>query len=310
MNNLAPIVLFVYNRLDHTKQTVEALKANTLASQSDLYIFSDAPKSYKQEENVKNVRKYLKSINGFKSVTIEERSINWGIEDSVVFSVSEICRTEGKVIVLEDDIVTSPFFLEFMNNALNFYKNIKDVSFISGYNHPGNILSLPESYNNDVYFVNRNCSYGWATWIDRFEKIQWDLDLDVIKNDKKIISKLKSSGDDVIEMLFSHLESKDPAWDIRITYHQCKHNLKTLYPRFSYVNNIGFDDTGLHCESTDRFHNDLSQSLEHYTFIENTDINKKILKNYKNVYKYSIKSNLRKFMDNIFRKAGYKLVKL
>ena len=122
MNKLAPVVLFVYNRPEHTKQTVEALQKNELAIKSELFIYSDAPKNIGVKEKIDEVRKYIKSINGFKKVTVIKREKNWGLAASIIDGVTKIVNEYGKVIVLEDDLVTSPYFLKFMNDALEFYK--------------------------------------------------------------------------------------------------------------------------------------------------------------------------------------------
>ncbi len=125
---LAPIVLFVYNRLSHTKQTVESLQKNYLADQSELFIFSDGPKNELDRQKVENVRKYLNSINGFKNIVIKESQENKGLANSVISGVSEIISKYGKIIVMEDDLVSAPGFLKFMNEALEFYKdNSKDI---------------------------------------------------------------------------------------------------------------------------------------------------------------------------------------
>lgn len=136
MNKLAPIVLFVYNRKDHTEQTIEALKKNDLAIESDLFIYSDATKNDVNSDAVKEVREYIKTINGFKSITIVERKNNMGLAKSVVSGVSEIVNKYGKVIVLEDDLITAPQFLRYMNKNLENYEKVEDVISIHGYNYP------------------------------------------------------------------------------------------------------------------------------------------------------------------------------
>ena len=118
LDDLAPIVLFVYNRPDHTRQTVEALQKNELAIDSELFIYSDATKNENAEQKVNEVREYIKNINGFKKVTIVEREKNWGLANSIIDGVTKIVNEYGKIIVLEDDLVTSPYFLKFMNWAL------------------------------------------------------------------------------------------------------------------------------------------------------------------------------------------------
>ncbi len=155
MKALAPVVLFVYNRPEHTRKTVGALQKNSLAERSKLIIYSDGPKSDKDAEKVKDVRKYIRSIQGFEEIEIIEREKNFGLAKSVISGVSEVIEHYGKVIVLEDDILTSQFFLEYMNNALDFYQNSKEVFSISGYCHP---IIIPESYSLKIFYSHRASS--------------------------------------------------------------------------------------------------------------------------------------------------------
>ena len=121
INKLAPIALFVYNRPDHARRTIEALRANILANESDLIVFSDAPKPETQVEKVVEVRQYIRQIVGFRSVTIVERESNFGLARSIVDGVTTTLKKYGRIIVLEDDMVTSPYFLTYMNEALEKY---------------------------------------------------------------------------------------------------------------------------------------------------------------------------------------------
>ena len=146
MNNLAPIVLFTYNRLDHTKQTVEALRANLYAKESVLYIYSDAPKTEAAGEAVQAVRDYLHTIDGFCEVYIILREENWGLARNIMDGVTEIVNQYGKIIVLEDDIVTSKYFLKYMNDALTLYKDFPQVMSVSGYMYPIEKENLPETF--------------------------------------------------------------------------------------------------------------------------------------------------------------------
>ena len=140
---LAPLVMFVYNRLDSVEQTVENLRKNELADQTDLFIFSDAAKKENQEENVKLVREYIHKIDGFNSVHILEAEKNKGLAKSVITGVTEIINERGKVIVVEDDLIAAPQFLSFMNAALDFYESEKRIWSISGYQFP---FEMPETY--------------------------------------------------------------------------------------------------------------------------------------------------------------------
>ena len=169
--NLAPIVLFVYNRPWHTKQTIEALQKNELAKDSELFIYSDAPKNKEAEKQVKEVRDYIKTISGFKKVTIIEREKNYGLAKNIIEGVTEIVNKYGKVIVLEDDLITSPYFLRFMNEALNFYENEEKVWHISGWNYPIDTNGLGDAF----LWRLMNC-WGWATWANRWKYYEKDVD--------------------------------------------------------------------------------------------------------------------------------------
>lgn len=171
-NITAPIVLFVYNRPWHTRQTLNSLLTNELAKDSDLIVFSDAPKSPDAAILVTEVRSLLNGITGFKSVRIIERDNNWGLSKSIIEGVTEVVNIYGKVIVLEDDIVTSASFLQFMNQALDYYEKENRVWHISGWNYPIDTEGLGDAF----LWRFMNC-WGWATWADRwinFEKILKD----------------------------------------------------------------------------------------------------------------------------------------
>src|SRR3989338_525512 len=129
---LAPITVFVYNRPWHIKQTIESLKKNKEAKKSDLFIFSDGPKNEDDQKKVDEVRKYIKKVNGFKMVTIIERQKNLRLANSIIAGVTEIINKYGKIIVLEDDLIASPYFLKFMNKGLDLYKKEERVASIHG----------------------------------------------------------------------------------------------------------------------------------------------------------------------------------
>ena len=167
--NLAPIVLFVYNRPLHTKQTIEALQKNELAKESELFIYSDAPKSSEVQSDVDEIREYIKSINGFKKVTIVERDENWGLANSIIDGVTKIVNEYGKIIVLEDDLVTSPYFLRFMNDSLARYETEERVWHISGYSQPFNKLNIKEHF-----FIKPTTCWGWGTWLNRWNFFKKD----------------------------------------------------------------------------------------------------------------------------------------
>ncbi len=164
----APIALFVYNRPWHIQQTVEALQKNDLAEDSDLFIFSDAPKKKEAVAAVQEVREYIKTVGGFKSVSIIERDINFGLANSIIDGVTRMCNEYGRVIVLEDDLVTSPYFLCYMNDALDLYEHEESVISIHGYIYPV-AEKLPETF-----FLRGADCWGWATWKRGWELFEQD----------------------------------------------------------------------------------------------------------------------------------------
>ena len=237
---LAPIVLFVYKRLWHTKQTVEALKKNELASESELFIFSDGPKQG-DEEKVKEVREYIKTINGFKKITIIERDRNWGLANNIIDGVTRIVNEYGKVIVLEDDLVTSPYFLKFMNEVLEIYRDEEKVVSIHGYIYP--IENLP-----DIFFLRDTGCWGWATWKDKWAIFEPD--------GKKLLEELKkrnlqreadyNGSFGFTRMLKMQIKGKIDSWAIRWYFSAFLKDMLTLYPGKSLVRHIGFGKDSTH----------------------------------------------------------------
>ena len=155
----APIALFVYNRPEHTLKTIISLAQNEGASDSDLHIFSDAPKTSADEPLVSRVRALLKQVSGFKNVVITEQIKNLGLAQSIITGVSSLCKEYGRVIALEDDLVTSPYFLKFMNDALDYYADMPEVMHISGFRYP-----VKEFEKAQTFFLHVPLCWGWATW--------------------------------------------------------------------------------------------------------------------------------------------------
>jgi len=253
---LSPIALFVYNRLEHTLKTVEALKKNKLAQASELIIFSDGFKNEADKIKVDEIRKYLKSINGFKTVKIVEKDKNYGLAKSIISGVTEIVNNYGKIIVLEDDLITSPYFLKYMNDALDFYKDNQAVISISGYAYPVK-TELPETF----FLKGADC-WGWATW-----KRGWDL---FETNGKKLLGeivnkKLSREFDydnayPYTKMLKDQIGGRVDSWAIRWHASAFVKNKLTLYPGKSLVKNIGFDSSGTHCSGSTKYDTAISKN--------------------------------------------------
>lgn len=249
MRILAPIALFVYARPDHTRRTVEALKENYLAAESDLYIFSDAARDRSTEAAVTEVRKYVSAITGFRSVKIVEREKNYGLAPSIIDGVTTLVNIHGKVIVLEDDLVTSKYFLQFMNDGLEMYQQDQEVISIHGYVYPVT-AALPETF----FICGADC-WGWATW-----KRGWDL---FEPDGSKLLNELMTQQREYtfdwdgtygnIKMLQHQISGKVNSWAIRWHASAFLQNKLTLYPGVSLVNNIGGDALGTHTKSLTAF---------------------------------------------------------
>jgi hypothetical protein len=273
MNNLAPIVLFVYDRPWHTRQTLDSLKKNELASQSEIFIYCDNAKNKKFQPSVNEVRNFVDTLDGFKKVTVIKREKNWGLSDSITDGITEIVNKYGKIIVLEDDLVVSPYFLKFMNNGLKIYKNELKVASIHGYIYP--IDNLP-----DTFFIKGADCWGWATWKRAWDVFEYD--------GKKLLDQLKSRRLEneadfnntygFTQMLKDQIKGKNNSWAIRWYMSTFLKDMVTLYPGISYVKNIGIDDSGTHCGVSNAFEVNLATRTTNtkVEIVENLESKKKI----------------------------------
>lgn len=244
-DEFAPIALFAYNRPEHTRETVVALRQNDLAAKSDLFIFSDGPKNDVASPAVQQVRRYIRSLNGFRSVTIIERERNLGLANSVISGVTQVCQDHGRVIVLEDDLVTTRDFLTFLNRALVRYKSEPRVLSISGFNFA---LTPPEGYGYDAFYSYRSSSWGWGTWNDRWKRVDWNVsDYADFCGDKNQQRLFKRGGDDLMRMLTMQMSGEIDSWAVRWSYAHFKSNGVAVLPTASKVYNIGLDGSGAHC---------------------------------------------------------------
>ena len=237
----APIVLIVFNRPDHTAKVVEALAANNLASESSLYVYSDAPRDERDQAGVQGVRMYLRSIKGFKSIHLIERPTNVGCTRNVLSAVTETLEHHDRCIVVEDDIQTAPQFLTYMNQALTHYKDAPGLCSIGAYTHP---FTMPGTYTHDLFVCQRHCSWGWGTWKAVWSRLMDDLTImDKGMADPTMRRAFASTcGEDLLRTY----KRVPQIWDLRVTYKAWTLGLYTLYPKASLVRNIGKDGSGTH----------------------------------------------------------------
>ena len=248
---LAPIAIFCYKRLDTLMQTIDALKKNEEAIYSELFIFSDGYKSEKDKEKVNEVRNYIKTIDGFKSIKLFEAPKNKGLAKSIIDGVTEIVNKYDKIIVIEDDVKVSPHFLSIMNRALDMYRDDNIVSCISGFSYP---IDIKET----TYFVRGAECAAWATW-----KRAWDI---FEENGEILLTKLRTQKLEYdfdfdgtfpyIQMLEDQIAGKNDSWAIR-WYASCfLNNMLCLYFKNSLNINIGFgNEDATHCHGACNWYN-------------------------------------------------------
>ena len=240
---LAPILLFTYNRLNHTRRCIEALQKNALSKESDLYIYSDAAKESSQQQAVNEVRQYLYNLQGFKSITLIERNENWGLARNIIDGVTTQVNRYGKVIVLEDDLIVAPYFLQFMNDALETYKDEPKVGHIQACDFTQD-SSLPETF-----LIKWTGSWGWGTWKRAWKHFN--------PNGKELLQKLEEQKLTHIfdfngkygftRMLRRQIEGKNNSWAIRWNASLFLKDILSLNVGRSLVQNEGFDGSGTNC---------------------------------------------------------------
>lgn len=240
MMQLAPIALFTYNRPIHTHQTIDALLKNEYASGSDLIIFSDAPRDDVAGDGVHQTRAYLRGITGFRSINLIERAENMGLAANIIDGVTQVVNEYGQIIVLEDDLLTSPYFLKYMNEALAMYEDADEVISVHGYIFPIK-RKLPESF-----FIRGTDCLGWGTW-----KRGWDL---FTPNGAELLDQIRarkmewtfdfSGSYPFMKMLEKQAEGSVSSWAVRWYASALLKDKLTLYPGRSLIFHNGSDGSG------------------------------------------------------------------
>jgi hypothetical protein len=240
---LAPVVLFCYNRLSLLQQTVTCLQQNPLAADSTLIVFVDGPKSTNDDlPKVQAVRDFVKQITGFKHLIIHESTTNSGLAKSVISGVSQVFESYDKAIVMEDDLLCSSDFLLFMNQALTRYTNDPLICSVTGYIYP---FPIPTSYTKDVLLIPRGSSWGWGTWKDRWQQTDWEVqDFANFLESPDQKREFTKAGPDLLPMLIKQRRGLIQSWAVRWTYHHYKTGTYCLHPTKSKITHIGYDGSG------------------------------------------------------------------
>ena len=239
----APILLFVYNRPEHTRRCIQSLLKNSLASESYLFIYADEAKDSTQQEAVNEVRNYIRAIQGFKQITLMERNENWGLARNIIDGVTTQVNRYGKVIVLEDDLVVAPYFLQFMNDALEAYKDEPKVGHIQACDF------TQESSLPSTFLIKWTGSWGWATW-DRAWKYFNPNGKELLQEleERKLTRVFDFNGKyGFTRMLRRQIEGKNNSWAIRWNASLFLKDILSLNVGRSLVQNEGFDGSGTNC---------------------------------------------------------------
>jgi hypothetical protein len=268
----APVILFVYNRPKHTRATLANLLNNPECPQTDLYVFSDGPKSPLDTDAVQQVREIVAKVSGFRSLQLRFRDTNAGLANSIISGVTEVIGARGAAIVLEDDLLVSPHFLHYMNSALERYANNHQVASIHGWNFPLKAKNLPDSF-----FLRGADCWGWATWKRAWSKFE--------PNGQKLLSELESrrltrhfdleGAYPYTQMLRDQIAGKNNSWAIRWHASAFLHNMVTLHPGESLVKNIGLDGSGVHSQPDTKMETNITDKSE-FTFPSTVEENSKM----------------------------------
>ncbi|MCH4191079.1 MAG: glycosyltransferase [Butyrivibrio sp.] len=247
-----PVVLFAYKRKDKLNMCLESLEKNAEADSTELYIFADGAKGAEDAGQVKEVKEYLRDYqhkSKFKAVHIIEQTENQGLAASVIMGVTEVIQKTGQVIVVEDDLVCSTDFLQYMNGALDFYRDEKQYGSVSAYTASMKAL---EKYDKDIYVTGKGECWGWGTWEDRWMKVDWAVtDFEQYRNDKTQRRDFEHLQYGLDRMLIRQMKDEIDSWAVRWCYHLFKYGLLTIYPTYSRILNKGLDGSGTNCSISD-----------------------------------------------------------
>ena len=295
MNVLAPIVVFTYNRPEHTLRTLNALLMNPLANESDIIIYSDSARTANHNKAVDEVRNYLSKLTGFRSIKVIHRDKNFGLAESIIQGVTEVLQQSEKVIVLEDDMVVSPYFLEYMNEALEQFVDDDRVVSVHGYVYPVDI-ELPEAF----FLPGADC-WGWATWRRGWALFNSDGQylLDELVR-RHLIQEFDYNGAyPFLNMLKDQIKGANDSWAIRWHASAFLAGKLTLYPGRSLVHNIGTDSSGTHSEDSDSMDAKLSE-----TKINLNNIAVESSRTAREAFENFFRQSQKKLLNRLLGKAG------
>jgi hypothetical protein len=255
MRQLAPIAIFLYNRPDHAQRTLDSLSKNVLADNSELFIFSDAAKDESAQKQVEQVREFAKTVTGFKRIEIIERTTNVGLANSIINGVTQLVNQYGKVIVFEDDLVSSLYTLQYFNDALDRYANQPKVMHVGAYMYNLKTPNLPETF-----FYRAATSWGWATWARAWKNFEPNVDMLMAQFDDAKVHQFSIEGTmNFWKQMQEFKTGKNNSWAIRWYASVFLQHGLTLNPSQSLIHNIGHDGSGTHSNNEDMYQVQVAQ---------------------------------------------------
>ena len=302
---MSPICLFVYKRYDTTKLMLESLLACPECADSELYVFMDEARNDSEADDVEKVRALFDNLQGFKTIHPYPARMNKGMARSVIDGVTTVLEKHESIIVLEDDLVVAPDFLTFMNAALEAYRDRSDIWSISGYTP--NLKEIEQYDKNGVFLVPRAQCWGWATWNDRWETVDWEVsDFNYLARNKKRRKAFDMGGNDLFRTLEMEHRERIESWAVRWAYAASKQKMWTVNPMLSKVQNIGLKSSTSHVGWHDERHN--VELLGNKTIIDpNVQPDDKLVQAFKKHHDLGIISKIGYFMR--LHNLGYDFVK-
>lgn len=251
-----PIIIFGFNRPDAFLRMADSLRSNAGFDTHPIYVFIDGPRNDNDKSAITEVTRLAHDL----TPNVKTSDINRGLGNSIIRGVSEIISQYGRAIVLEDDLILMPGFLQYMEDALNTYENDNRIFSICGY---GLKIKRPDNYIGDVYLCNRSSSWGWATWADRWKSVDWNVsDWDILQSSPKLQREFNRGGSDMYGMLKDYMEGHNKSWAIRFCYSQFRQGKYSVHPFRSLVANEGFGANATNChQKYNRFKIELCETV-------------------------------------------------
>jgi hypothetical protein len=313
---LAPVIIFNYNRPDHSQHVWDALSRNELAKETELCLYCDGPKANASDEMRQRIAKLHEQAKQyaidapkegkFKAVHVVCADVNKGLANSIIGGVSEVIAMHGRVIVLEDDLLTSPYFLKYINEGLERYDTRKSVFTICANRPPVNKMQIPVDYEYDVFVSQRVMSTGWATWKDRWKQVDWSMMyLDELKRHPYQVDAINRCGRDLMWMLELQRDGKIDSWAVQYCYAHFANHAVAILPCVPYVDNIGFDGTGVHCADIgNEIQNDLSLAPKNPRMPNSIYEDSRIINAFYNYYCHAKRPIWQRVINTIYRQLG------